>query len=113
MRVLLIDVKSDMQTCLIARAELLNEIDACKLGGFTVLKVIHGYGSHGVGGAIKKEIHQTLKQLKNQKKITDYIPCEKWTPSNPLRKKAIEFSNELLADSDLRILNNGVTIVLI
>ena len=113
MRVLIIDVKSEMQTCLMARAELLNEIDACKLGGFKVLKVIHGYGSHGVGGAIKKTIHQELRCLKNQHKITDYIPCEKWTMNNPLRQKAIAFSNELLADSDLRILNSGVTIVLI
>jgi len=113
MRVLYIDVKSEMQTCLMAVAQLENEIDACKLGGFTVLKIIHGYGSHGVGGAIKKEIHKRLKELKSQKKITDFIPCEKWTQSNPLRQKAIQFSNELLADFDLRILNSGVTIVLI
>ena len=48
---------------------------------------------------------RTKKCIESWKKITDFIPCEKWTPSNPLRKKAIEFSNELLADSDLRILN--------
>jgi len=54
-----------------------------------------------------------LSMLKRQKKILDYIPCEKWTPSNPLRKKAIELSNELLSDSDLMYLNPGVTIVLI
>lgn len=113
MRVLYIDVKSDMQTCLMAGAQLEIEIDACKLGGFNALKVIHGYGSHGVGGAIKKEIHNRLKQMKSQNKIKDYIPCEKWTPNNPKRKMAIECCNELLADSDLRILNSGVTIVLI
>ena len=73
MRVLYIDVKSDMQTCLMAVAQLENEIDACKLGGFNVLKVIHGYGSHGVGGAIKKDIHSRLKQLKSHKKIKDYM----------------------------------------
>ena len=113
MRVLYIDVKSDMQTCLMAVAELEAEIDACKLGGFTVLKVIHGYGSHGVGGAIKNEIHRKLKEMKRQKLITDFLPCEKWTPTNPLRQKAISFSSDLLADSDLMMLNSGVTIVLI
>ncbi|MBQ8431142.1 MAG: Smr/MutS family protein [Clostridia bacterium] len=113
MRVLLIDIKSEMQTCLMASAQLLNEIEACKLGGYSVLKVIHGYGSHGVGGAIKKEIHSVLKTLKNQRKIEDYLPCEKWTQTNPIRAKAIKFSNELLADSDLMMLNPGVTIVLI
>ena len=51
--------------------------------------------------------------MKSQKLITDYIPCEKWTPSNPVRKMAVEMCDELLADSDLRILNSGVTIVLI
>lgn len=113
MRVLYIDVKSDMQTCLMAVAQLENEIDACKLGGFSVLKVIHGYGSHGVGGAIKKDIHARLKQLKSHKKIKDYIPCETWTPNNPKRDMAIKASDELLADSDLYMLNSGVTIVLI
>ena len=113
MRVLYIDVKSEMQTCLMAGAQLEIEIDACKLGGFNALKVIHGYGSHGVGGAIKQEIHNRLKQMKSQNKIKDYIPCEKWTPNNPKRKMAIECCDELLADSDLRMLNSGVTIVLI
>ena len=113
MRVLHIDVKSDNQTCLMAVAQLEIEIDACKLGGFNALKVIHGYGSHGVGGAIKKEIHARLKQLKAQQQILDYIPCEKWTPNNPKRKLAINTSDELLADSDLMMLNSGVTIVLI
>ena len=113
MRVLYIDVKSDNQTCLMAGAQLEIEIDACKLGGFNALKVIHGYGSHGVGGAIKKEIHARLKHMKNQKIIKDYIPCEQWTPTNPKRAEAIKYCNELLADSDLRMLNSGVTIVLI
>lgn len=113
MRVLYIDVKSDNQTCLMAVAQLEIEIDACKLGGFNALKVIHGYGSHGVGGEIKKEIHKRLKQMKAQKLIFDYLPCEKWTPSNPIRKVAVERCDELLADSDLRMLNSGVTIVLI
>lgn len=113
MRVLYIDVKSDMQTCAMAVAQLENEIDACKLGEFKVLKVIHGYGSHGVGGAIKKEIHSRLKTLKRQGIIQDFIPCETWTPNNAKRKMAVEVCDELLADSDLYMLNSGVTIVLI
>lgn len=113
MRVLHIDVKSDMQTCLMAGAQLEMEIDACKLGGFSVLKVIHGYGSHGVGGDIKKEIHKRLKLLKSRKIIRDYIPCETWTVNNIKRKKAIEECDKLLADSDLYMLNSGVTIVII
>ena len=96
-----------------AVAQLEIEIDACKLGGFNTLKVIHGYGSHGVGGEIKKEIHKRLKQLKSQKKIVDYIPGENWTQANPKRKIAIERCDELLADSDMLMLNSGVTIVLI
>ena len=58
MRVLYIDVKSDMQTCLMAVAQLEIEIEACKLGGFSALKVIHGYGSHGVVEQLKKRSMQ-------------------------------------------------------
>ena len=113
MRVLYIDVKSDNQTCLMAGAQLEIEIDACKLGGFNTLKVIHGYGSHGVGGAIKKEIHARLKRMKKDRVIKDFIPCEKWTPTNPKRMEAVSQCNELLADSDLMMLNSGATIVLL
>lgn len=113
MRVLHIDVKSENQTCLMAVAQLEIEIEACRLGGFSALKVIHGYGSHGVGGLIKKDIHNRLKQMKNQKLIREYIPCEKWTQNNPQRLRAVKECDELLADSDLRMLNSGVTIILI
>lgn len=113
MRVLYIDIKSEMQTCLMAVAQLEAEINACKLGNFSVLKVIHGYGSHGVGGAIKKAVHRRLTEMKKQHLIEDFIPCEKWTPQNPLRKKAVSYAPDLLADSDLMMLNSGVTIVLL
>lgn len=113
MRVLYIDVKSENQTCLMALAQLETEIDACKLGGFKVLKVVHGYGSHGVGGLIKKEIHNRLKQMKKLKLIDDFLPCEKWSQTNALRMKAVKISSDLLADSDLLLRNSGVTIILI
>lgn len=113
MRILQIDVKSENQTCLMARAQFLNEIEACKLGGFTILKVIHGYGSHGIGGAIKRELHKEMKLLRAQKQIVDYVPCENWT-SNPIeRRKYYRFDDELIADKDLHIHNPGVTIVFV
>ena len=47
-----------------------------------VLKVIHGYGSRGVGGKIKRELDTLLKHLLRQGKILDYIQNEKFTTQN-------------------------------
>ena len=47
-----------------AMAILEINIDICKKSGVKVLKVIHGYGSHGVGGAICLELRNRLRHLK-------------------------------------------------
>ena len=54
MQLITIDIKSEKQSVAEAIAQFLVELDAYKKGGFKVMKVIHGYGSHGVGGAIRQ-----------------------------------------------------------
>ena len=46
-----------------AIAQFLVEVEAYKKGGFKVMKVIHGYGSHGVGGEIRNAF---LKKCQNE-----------------------------------------------
>lgn len=47
--------------------------------GFKVLVLIHGYGSSGKGGAIKKEVHRQLGHLLGNGRINDFLPGEQCT----------------------------------
>ncbi len=108
-----INVKSEGQTVLEALALVQIEIERCKNTHISAIKVIHGYGSHGVGGAIKKELHFMLKNFKSKKIIKDFVPGEKWTDLNENRNKIIKVCPDLLADYELFNLNYGVTIILL
>lgn len=113
MEIISLDIKSQNQTVAEAIGQFLVEIDVLKKGGFKVLKVIHGYGSHGVGGAIKKEFLKRCEQLKRQQKIYDYVCCDNWTPKSSVRKIAINYCPDLIADSELNHLNSGCSIVIL
>lgn len=113
MKLITIDIKSEHQTVAEAIAQFLIELEAYQKGGFKVMKVIHGYGSHGVGGAIKKEFLKTCKDLKNRNKIVDYVCCENWVDKNVTKKIAINYCPDLMADKELHFINPGCSIVII
>ena len=113
MKLITIDIKSDKQTVAQAIAEFLVEVEAYKKGGYKVMKVVHGYGSHGKGGAIKQEFLKTCAHLKNKKEIDDFVCCDHWTDKNTTKKIAINYCPDLLADGELQHLNPGCSIVII
>ncbi len=113
MRLITIDIKSERQTVNEAIAQFLVEVDAYKKGGFKVMKVIHGYGSHGVGGAIRDTFLKKCQDLKNRKMIEDFTCCDKWTDKNVVRKIAINYCPDLLADAELYHLNPGCSIIIL
>ena len=107
-----IDIKSENQTVNQALAQFLIELEAYKKGGYKVMKVIHGYGSHGVGGLIKLEFLKLCKQLKNQQKIEDYACCSNINSKSTIRRVAINYCPDLIADSEFTLLNPGCSIVI-
>ncbi|MBQ9792778.1 MAG: hypothetical protein IJW32_03445 [Clostridia bacterium] len=76
-----------------------------------VLKVIHGYGSRGVGGKIKKELNILLKRYLKQGKILDYIQNEMFTTQNAKYQHFTKLYPELILDSDLQNQNPGITLI--
>ncbi len=113
MQLITIDIKSDAQTVNQALAEFLVELESFKKGGFKVMKVIHGYGSHGVGGAIRTAFLKKCEELKRRKIIEDYVCCDKWNAQSVVRKIAINYCPDLLADRELLSINPGCSIVII
>lgn len=96
-----------------AMAILEINIDICKKSGVKVLKVIHGYGSHGVGGAICLELRNRLRNLKKQEIIKDYLLGSEWDISNEKCFNILTNLSDHYTDKDLNNNNPGITIVVL
>jgi hypothetical protein len=78
-----------------------------------VLKVIHGYGSSGVGGRIKIAVKETLTVRKRQGGIKLFVNGEDWTIFNEKTREILERCPSLRRDNDLENYNPGITIVML
>jgi len=81
--------------------------------GIDCVKVIHGYGSTGKGGAIKLKTRKYLRSLKSDGKIEYFCPGELFGPFEPDGRKIVELRPVLRNDSDWARSNDGVTIVIL
>lgn len=111
MKIETLNIKEGFPPSDVAVAELEIAIDAFKHTDTKLLKVIHGYGSHGVGGEIKKLAHQRLSLLKKQHKILDFIPGEMFGEFQKNTDFILEKFPELILDNDLKNYNSGITLV--
>ena len=106
-----IDVESGALTVAEALAKVETELEILKLSGVKMAKIVHGYGSKGVGGEIKKALLMRLTQLKRSKKIEDFSPCEAFSFLSFTGKIYQKKYPSLLIDEDLKTKNFGITIV--
>ena len=81
--------------------------------GFSALKLIHGYGSSGTGGSIRRRVRQELQRLKDRGEVADFILGEEFTIFNPAVLRAFQRCASLRRDRDLERHNNGITVVLL
>ncbi len=100
--------KPDVRTaCMLVDAH----IATAKRQGLHVLKIIHGYGSTGVGGVLRTKIRQYLKEPKFASTVTAIIPGEKWEIFDTDAQKLLQKYPEMGKDSDLGRCNHGITLV--
>jgi hypothetical protein len=78
-----------------------------------LLKLIHGYGSTGVGGRIKEEVANALSRYKRSGLIQDFIAGEDFRISNQASWDLLKRAPELKLDRDLSRNNRGITLVII
>ncbi len=107
----LIDLKTEGYSVEYALAILEIEIESAKKEGLVALKVLHGYGSHGVGGAIMLAVRKTLAQWKKQGFVADYFGGEKWDLFDKDSQKILMEDKTIFGDSDLGHSNPGITII--
>lgn len=96
-----------------AIANFLIELDVCRLEGIKIIKIIHGYGSHGKGGEICRELRNICNILKKQKKIKDYMLGNDWTLANERCFNYITTLKDFCGDEDLNRSNPGITLVVL
>ncbi len=71
-----VNLEKGMPTVEQALEQLRRELQLTDVHGCRVMVLIHGYGSSGRGGAIKKEIRRQVAWLKEQGRINDFMPGE-------------------------------------
>ena len=76
-----------------------------------VLKVIHGYGSSGKGGALFIGLRKSFALRKKEGLIKDFIPGEDFSIFNATTLNLLEAVRRLRDDPDLNATNQGVTIL--
>jgi len=113
MKIKTVNLEEGMPTVEQARTRLADELHKAKRDGARLLKIIHGYGSSGVGGALRDGILGSLARQKMDGAIEDFIAGEDWRIADASAWQLLKQFPELKNDSDLGRGNRGITIVLL
>jgi hypothetical protein len=109
----IINVEEDLPTLDDARRRVQEEIRRARREKFHVLKIIHGYGSSGKGGALNVGLRKSFKMRKKEGVIKDFIPGEDFSIFNRPTLELLQVVPELRGDSDLNATNEGVTFLVL
>ena len=110
-RVMEVDIKAGMPSVDSARERLIVRIVEAQRSGTAVLKVIHGYGSKGVGGKLRVALRKTLERLASEGRVRRIVHGENWDIFDGTTQGLLGDYAELSGDEDLGKQNAGVTVV--
>jgi hypothetical protein len=109
----ILNIEAGMPTVEEARQILLAELKQAKQSGVAAVKIIHGYGSTGKGGALRGALRTSLLRRKKEGLVTRVIFGEKWSVFGDDARYAIEHCPDLRSDRDLNHSNEGITIAVL
>lgn len=96
-----------------AELRLAFELRKAREARFDVVKIIHGYGSSGVGGVLRYVVWNDLRRRKEAGEIRAFCPGENWRISNEIAWEILKKCPDLKRDADLGRANKGITIVVL
>ena len=96
-----------------ALQRLERELALARKDGLELLKIIHGYGSTGVGGEIRIAVQVRLREMVEDGRIRGCIFGEEWGKSCEDVWRLLQEKPELKSDADLGKRNQGITVVVI
>ena len=108
-----INIKHDMPDVKEARKRLREELVAAREKGIVAIKIIHGYGSKGVGGKLKDALRTSLTGMRNRKQIRHFVHGERFFFYEKVARDAIDLCPALNKDPDYNKGNEGITIIIL
>jgi len=109
----IIDLEEGMPKVEEARLRMQHQLQVARQQGYAAVKLIHGYGSSGVGGSLRIELQKELKQQMGTAKIKCFITGEDWRISVEKTWELLKRYPEWKQDSDLGRNNKGISIVVL
>ena len=106
-----LNLKENGATVEYALAVLEIEIENAKRSGEIAIKVLHGYGSHGRGGAISIAVKKQLGIWKRQGFIKDFFGGDKWDMFDEKTMNILQLDKTIFGDEDLGHANPGISII--
>lgn len=113
MPIKIIDLEDGMPTVEEARLQMQHELHTAREQGYAAVKLIHGYGSSGVGGALRIELQKELQRLAGSGYVRSFLPGEDWRISYEKTWELLKRYPEWKRDHDLGKNNKGISIVLL
>jgi hypothetical protein len=107
----IINLEDGMPNVEQARLRMQHELQTARKQGYVAVKLIHGYGSSGVGGALRIELQKELARQARSTSIKCFIAGENWRVSDEQTWELLKRYPEWKQDSDLGKTNKGISIV--
>ncbi|MBZ5529797.1 MAG: Smr/MutS family protein [Acidobacteriia bacterium] len=109
----IINLEEGMPTVEQARLRMQFELQKARTQGYAAVKLIHGYGSSGVGGALRDELQKSLRKAAREGTIAAFVAGEDWRISDETTWNLLKKYPEWKQDSDLSKNNKGISIVVL
>ncbi len=109
----IINMERDYPTVDQAKARILSAVPAARRRGVKCIKIIHGYGSSGVGGAIGQALPGFLAARQSQGFIKDYAVGADFSAHRDPGVRLTRLYPELKQDSDYKSGNPGITMIML
>jgi len=109
----IINLEEGLPSIASASSRLLGELRLAREQKCAAVKVIHGYGSHGVGGELRIAIQGMLARMQQSGDIVAFVAGEEWRISNEATWRLIQRHRELKQDRDLGKGNKGISLVVL
>ncbi|HLW89211.1 MAG TPA: Smr/MutS family protein [Terriglobales bacterium] len=108
-----VNLKFDLPPVSEALQRLQRELETARREGGAPVKIVHGYGSSGVGGDIRIAVQKRLREMVEAGELHACIFGEDWSASDEDTWRLLERHPELKKDAHLGRGNRGISIVVL
>jgi len=107
----IINLEEGKPTAEVAKKMMIASLERIKKQGGGPVKIIHGYGSSGQGGAIRIAVQKSLALRCASGWVKAYVPGEKWEIFNDETRRILDMTPGIRQDRDLGRSNLGISII--